>query len=250
VRIAALYDVHGNTPALEAVLAELESEAPDAVVFGGDLVSGPLPRETLDLMLGLGERARFVRGNADRELLELYEGRREPRPGGLSDRWVAEQLTAEERELLRTLPETVVVEVEALGPVRFCHATPRSDEEILTSETPDAYVAAAVAGVEEPLVVCGHTHVQYDRTVGGTRVVNAGSVGMPYADELAAHWALLGPDVEFRQTPYDVEAAVERVGRSAYPQAAAFVDENMRTLPSAAEATALFERMARERGER
>jgi predicted phosphodiesterase len=173
MRVAALYDVHGNRAALEAVLAELEGMDVH-IVSGGDLVAGPHGRNCLDLLLGLGDRATFVRGNADREVDELAEVVDEWSPG-------------------------VVLTVDGLGPVEFCHATPESDEEIITRLTPDDVVRSRFAS---PLTVVGHTHVQFDRIVGGIRVVNAGSVGMPYEAKPGAYWALLGPDVELRRTEY------------------------------------------------
>jgi predicted phosphodiesterase len=198
-RVAALYDVHGNLPALEAVLAELDREPVDAIVCGGDVAAGPMPSEVLEL---LRERdAQFVRGNADRELRD----------------WDAERLTADQLDFLRALPLTVSLDVDGLGPVLFCHATPRSDEEIVTRLTPDEEVAATLEGVSELVVVCGHVHVQYDRRVGGHRVVNAGSVGLPYEGRAGAFWALLGPDVEPRETSYDLEDAVQRLRDTGYP---------------------------------
>jgi predicted phosphodiesterase len=205
VRVAALYDVHGNLPALEAVLAELDGERVDAYVFGGDIVAGPMPRETLERVVSLGERAHVIRGNADRIALELRRG--EPvEGGGLTDTGVGQQLTDEQAAMLERAPLTVTLDVDGLGPTCFCHATPRDDEEIFTERDPEDVVAEMLAGTAEGVVVCGHTHMQVDRRVGSWRVVNAGSVGLPN-DAVGAHYALLGPDVELRQTDYDREAA-------------------------------------------
>jgi predicted phosphodiesterase len=208
MRVAALYDVHGNLPALEAVLRELEREEPDAIVFGGDILAGPMPRETLELVRSLGH-ARLIRGNADRIALEFRRGVRQE-PEGLED-WVAAQLSDEEAGYLESLPLTVTLDVEGLGPTCFCHATPRDDEEIFTERDPEEVVAEMLAGTEETTVVCGHTHMQVDRRVGRWRVVNAGSVGMPYENESGARWALLGPDVDLRRTDYDREDAARRL---------------------------------------
>jgi len=227
VRVAALYDVHGNLPALEAVLAEVEEEAPDVVLVGGDVSAGPFPAESLELLRSLGDRAVWIRGNGDREL----EG------------WCAEQLSDEQREFLLSLPLSVVIDVDRLGPVLFCHGSPRSDEEILTERSPDLRLSAALASVGERVVVSGHTHLPYDRTFEGFRLVNPGSVGMPYG-EPGAHWGLLGPGVELRRTDYDREAAADRIRASGSPQAAMFADENVLSVPSAAEAIEFFERMA------
>ena len=190
MRVAALADVHGNLPALEAVLADLESARVELIVSCGDLIGGPRGNECLEKLVALGERVRFVRGNADREVPELADA-------------------------VATWATTVELEVGGLGRVVFCHGSPRSDEEIFTKLSPDERVATAVAGVDADVVVCGHTHVQFDREVGGVRLVNAGSVGMPYEGRLGAFWALLGPDVELRRTEYDVEAAIDALGADA-----------------------------------
>jgi predicted phosphodiesterase len=241
VRVAALYDVHGNLPALQAVLAELEEIEPDVVVVGGDIVLGPMPSETLELLLALGERALFVRGNCDRLMNE------EITEGGLNAdraRWSAEQLTRGQRAWLGGLPDTQVVDVDGLGPTLFCHGSPRSDEEILTAISSDLRVAEAVAGVAEEVVVCGHTHVQFDRLSADKRLVNAGSVGMPYESLPGAYWALLGAGLELRRTDYDREAAAEAIRATGFPDANEFADANVLTIPSAQEATEIFERMA------
>lgn len=207
-RVAVLADVHGNLPALEAVLAEVEQEGVDLVVSGGDVATGPMPAECVDALLGL-ERVVWVRGNADRDAI--------PDRYAEVTRWVAERLGPERQELLAGAPLTARVEVAGLGPMLFFHGTPRSDEEILTKVSPEHRVAAALAEVDERVVVHGHTHVQYDREVGGRRVVNAGSVGIPYEGRHGAFWALLGPDVELRRTEYDVEAAVGSIRATGYP---------------------------------
>jgi putative phosphoesterase len=196
MRIAALYDVHGNLPALEAVLAEVEAEAPDAIVVGGDLGPGPFVGECLERLQALGPR--WVMGNGDREIVE---GSREHGAG-----WVAERLSPAQRDALAAFEPVV-----RLGGVLFCHGSPRSDTEMITRITPDERLAPMLAGVSEPLVVCGHTHQQFDRRVAGKRVVNAGSVGLPYEGDAAAFWLMLGPEPELRRTSYDVAAAVAQM---------------------------------------
>jgi putative phosphoesterase len=242
VRVAALYDIHGNLPALDAVLAEVEASSADLVLVGGDVALGPMPRETVKRLLSLGAGARFVRGNCDRELAGS-----KVEPEGLWAerlRWTAAQLTEQDRTLLAGLPETAVVEIDGLGSTLFCHATPRSDEEIVTRITPEERLREVLAGVEQAVVVCGHTHMQFDRSVGSVRLVNAGSVGMPYEGEPGAYWALLGPDVEFRRTPYDLEAAAAAVRASGFPGAEEHAAENVIASASATEATEFFERSA------
>jgi putative phosphoesterase len=238
--VAALYDVHGNLPALEAVLAELAELELGLVVVGGDVALGPMPRETLERLVGVGREMRFVRGNADRE---AAEGSGE---GGAS--WVAERLTAEQRDFLGRLPLTEQVEVQGLGRVVFCHATPRSDEELVTRVTPEGRMRDVLADVAADLVVCGHVHVRYDRVVAGKRIVNPGSVGLPYEGEPGAYWALLGPDVELRRTLYDVPEAMERIRATGFPGADDLFADSVVTPVSGDDATAYFERVAAERG--
>lgn len=205
--VAALYDVHGNLPALEAVLADADSA--DAVVFGGDLIWGPWPRECLELSLSLGDRAHFVRGNTDRFVLTSNDE---------SSLWVRERLSAEQLELVLAWPQTLV-----LDRVLYCHATPRSDEEIVLPVSSENRWAEVLAGVEDDVVVCGHTHVQFDEVHAGRRIVNPGSVGNP-TDRATAWWALVGPDVELRTTDYDTEATAAAMRVRGFPRTD-FADE-------------------------
>jgi putative phosphoesterase len=227
-RVAALYDIHANLPALDAVLAE--ADAADLIVVGGDFAHGPLPAETVDRLRALGDRVRFIRGNADREV-------------GAEAAWQREPLGEERLRFVAGLPETVTVEVDGLGSVLFCHGSPRSDEEIITAVTPEERLGRILAGVTQPVVVCGHTHHQFDRSVRGVRVVNAGSVGMPYEGRPGAFWAMLGPDVELRSTAYDLHAAAAAIAASGYPDAAELVD-TLRNPPGADEVARHFESLA------
>jgi putative phosphoesterase len=214
-RVAVIADVHGNAPAFAAVLAEIEREQPDLIVSCGDLTWGPLPEETYELALGLN--ARFVRGNADRAVLErVSETERE--------QWMQAHHTDAMRDFLAEFDEKVVVEVDGLGPVRFCHGSPRSDEECVTPETPEERVREFSAGVDERVIVTAHVHIQFDRTAAGIRSLNPGSVGLPYEGRPGAYWALLGPDVELRRTEYDVDATVERFRASGQPNVEQIVE--------------------------
>ena len=191
MRIAALYDIHGNVPALDSVLADADAEV---ILVGGDFVAGPWPAETYERLRSLEGDVRFIRGNADREVVDEEPGRAPPE---LME-FVRERLPEEAFGFLRTLPLTVSV-----GRALFCHATPRNDEEIFTRISPDERWEEALAGVDAEVVVCGHTHIQFDRRIGDIRLVNAGSVGMPYEREPGAYWALVdGTDVELRRTEY------------------------------------------------
>jgi putative phosphoesterase len=248
MQIAAIYDVHGNARALEAVLAEIEELGADWIVVGGDLASGPMPGETLDRLMALGRRTRFIRGNSDREIVAYYD--RHPGPGHDEDpftsvlTWTAERITRSQRDFLANLPEQAVVETEGLGEVLFCHGSPRSDEEIITSATPEDRLRVMVHEVAQDVIVCGHTHMQFERQVDGRRVINAGSVGMPYEGEPGAYWLLLGPTASFRRTPYDVQRATREILASGFPGAEEFTQENILNSPSASYATAYFEELA------
>jgi predicted phosphodiesterase len=197
VRIAALYDIHGNLPALDAVLAEVPDDA--TILLGGDHVYGPLPAKTLARLRALGERAIWLRGNCDRELSEPGTG---PSSVDVLD-WVRSQLEDEDVAFLHELPATVTLAVEGIGDVLFCHSTPGNDIDFFTDVTPEQRLLPLFAEITPATVACGHSHLQFEREVGRTRVVNAGSVGMAYEDEPGAYWAVLGPEVEFHRTQFE-----------------------------------------------
>jgi len=223
-RVAALYDVHANLPALDAVLADVSAAGVDAIVFGGDLVAGPLPVQTLARVRSIGSPpVRLVRGNGDREVLDPPGGEAPP---AVMARFVAPRLGAADRALVAAFEEAVVLDIAGLGRVRFVHATPRSDTEILTSLTPPERWRPMFAGVGEDVVVCGHTHRQSDRRLGTVRVVNAGAIGMPYEGRAGAYWALLGPDVELRRTEVDVAVMAAAIRASGYPLAEDMIAES------------------------
>jgi putative phosphoesterase len=245
MRVAAIYDIHGNLPALEAVLQEIRQAGVDRIVVGGDVVPGPMPRETIAFLLDLDIPVQFIQGNGDREVLAQREGKE---TGAIPEqfrevmRWVARQLTLEDERLLASWPETLRIEIPGLGEVLFCHATPRSDTEIFTRLTPENRLLPIFAGVDASVVVCGHTHMQFDWTVGGIRIVNAGSVGMPFG-EPGADWLLLGPDVQLRHTAYDLANAAERIRATDYPQAQEFAARNVLHPPSVGEMLETFSRV-------
>ena len=222
MRIAALYDIHGNLPALDAVLADVERAAADAIVVGGDVAAGPMPAETIARLQALGERARFVMGNADRELVEAFDAGARPADAGEDPvarftAWAAARLERAQRDFLASFEPLVRLDADGLGPVLFCHGSPRSDTEMITALTPAERLEPMLAGVSEPVVVCGHTHHQFDRVLAGRRVLNAGSVGMPYQGDAAAFWLLLGEEAELRRTAYDVDAALATLRATGAP---------------------------------
>jgi predicted phosphodiesterase len=221
----------------------------DIVVIGGDVAAGPLPGETIAQMMVLGQRARYVRGNADREVVDAYDlGRCSPEeesgPAERAAAFGAARLTRNQRDFLADFQPTVVLEIDGLGPTVFCHGSPRSDAEIITTATADERLREIVAGVTEAIVVGGHTHRQFDRHIGEHRFVNAGSVGSPYEGRAGAYWALLGPDVSLRCTPYDIADAAEQLRATEYPDVEEMLRESLTDPVDPDEVAAFFEDLA------
>jgi putative phosphoesterase len=212
-RVAVLNDIHGNLPALDAVLDEVREAGVDRIVVGGDVLPGPMPRETFKRLMDVTTPIEYLYGNGDVAVLEQLSGRepsKVPEPYWPMIRWNAGQLDADSRRLLASWPKLVTLQIDGLGEVLFCHATPRNEDEIFTRVTPDAALLPIFEPLTASVVVCGHTHMQFDRTIGRTRVVNAGSVGMPFGAP-GADWLLLGPGIELRHTTYDLEKAAARM---------------------------------------
>jgi len=224
VRIAVLADIHGNLPALEAVLEEVDRIGVDRIVLLGDIAGGPMPAQTLDRLSALGDRAVWVHGNGERELVAGLDGDAVTGPAGEVVAACVPLLDQRHRALMADLPMTVSIDIEGLGPTLFCHATPRRDDEFILVDSPIQRWERVLHGVAEQVVVCGHTHMPFDRLVSRRRVVNPGSVGMAYGPP-GAYWALLGPGVQLRRTAYDLDSAAERLARSGYLNAAAWAEE-------------------------
>lgn len=234
MRVAALYDIHGNLPALEAVVEEVYTSAVDLIVVGGDAVLGPMPRETLEYLFACQIPVQFIQGNCEREMLtQLAGGDPASVPPAFREimRWVGDQLHPEQRRQIASWPVAVQLEIPGLGDVLFCHATPRSDTETFTRHTPEERLRPVFDGLDVAVVVCGHTHMQFDRTIGRMRVINAGSVGMPFG-EPGAYWLVLGPGVTHRTTQFDLSRAAQRVRATEYPQAKEFASHNVIRPPS------------------
>lgn len=245
MRVAAIYDIHGNLPALEAVLHDILQAGVNYVVVGGDVFPGPMPRETLACLLDLAIPTHFILGNGETAVLEQMAGRE---PAAVPEeyrpiiQWTAQQLRPEDERFLASWPKTLRLDIQGLGGMLFCHATPRNENEIFTRLTPEERLLPVFEGLDAPVVVCGHTHMQFDRMIGKIRVVNAGSVGMPFSDP-GAYWLLLGPDVQLRHTQYDLTKASERIRATSYPQAEDFAARNVLQPPSEAEMLELFSRV-------
>jgi predicted phosphodiesterase len=235
MRIAALFDIHGNLPALEAVLADVRAASVDRLVVGGDIVVGPMTREALAYVRALDLPVEFIYGNCEVAVLDQLAGRA-PKPAWLSPKyrpileWTAEQHRGD-REVLASWPLTRRLDVPGIGTVLFCHATPRNDDDGFLKTTVEEKIRPLFDGLGAALVVCGHTHMQFDRMVGTTRVISAGSVGQPFG-EPGAYWLLIGPDVELRRTAYDLEAAAHRIRATSYPAAEEFAAKNVLEPPT------------------
>ncbi|MEM7335348.1 MAG: metallophosphoesterase family protein [Chloroflexota bacterium] len=245
MRIAAIYDIHGNLPALEAVIKEIGDAHVDHIVVGGDVVAGPMPVECVDLLHSKSHEIpiSFVHGNAESELLRVVSGQA---AAGLSPRadeeaeWLATTLRPDQIEFLKGWLPTVTLNLDSNTAVLFCHATPQNDTAVFTIQTPAAKVRSLLGNVAANIVVCGHTHMQFDRQLGGIRIVNAGSVGMPFG-QTGAFWLMLDTQkVDMQHTVYDLQLAANRINQSGYPQAGEFVMRNVLSAPVKADAMAML----------
>lgn len=217
MRVAAIYDIHANYSALKAVLEEIRKANIEQVVVGGDLAWGPEPRQVMDLLMDYKDAFIFIRGNVDREVSYRYGKEK-----GLDDftaelnNWCADQLTEEHLRFLKNLPEKKTLSIDGLGEVLFVHGSPRSDEEAIRLNTTDNEIRLMIKNVSQDIIVCGHTHIQFDRFVDDKRIINAGSVGLQSRAN-GACWALLSTEIELKITPYDTKRASERILKSNTP---------------------------------
>jgi predicted phosphodiesterase len=234
VRLAVLSDIHGNLPALQAVLEEVLRSGVDRIVVGGDVFPGPMPHLVLRRLRDVGTPVDFIYGNGEVAILEHLAGKVPsllPQSYLPQVRWNVDQLDDAEREMVASWPMTIRLSVPPFGDVLFCHATPRNENEIFTHLTAEDRLIPIFDAANASVVVCGHTHVQFDRSVGRTRVINAGSVGMPFGPA-GADWLILGPELELRHTLYDLDAAAEQIRRSGYPAAEEFATRYVLHPPS------------------
>jgi predicted phosphodiesterase len=223
--LAILYDVHGNRPALEAVLQDARTAGADRFLLGGDYSAfGAWPVECVEILRGLGERATWIRGNWERWQAEPDAVPDAPVIQGAAA-WVREQLGPASIAELAALPTRAV-----LRDTLFVHGSPLSDIEPFGPEPDPEGDDQALAGVSQRRVVFGHSHLQFSRTTaGGIELANPGSVGLPWDGDARAAYALLGEDaLELRRVAYDLEAAASAVEAIGEPWCAATA-ERLRT---------------------
>jgi len=234
MKIAALYDIHGNLPALEAVLKEVEILNVDQLVIGGDAVLGPMSKDCLDTLLTQDIPTSFIIGNAETAALNQMQGKS---PGKFPENvledieFTANELITEHQQLISNWPKTITLEVDGFGKILFCHATPRDEFEIFTIRTQEDKLLKIFDEADADIVICGHTHMQFDRMIGKTRVINAGSVGMPFG-KTGADWLLIDSSIELRNTTYDLEKAAAIIKQTEYPEANHFAENNVLNPPS------------------
>ncbi len=236
MRIAALYDIHGNLPAMEAALHACRQEGTSAVVIGGDIAAGPLPAQTLDIVMALGKWAVPIQGPKDRALVEAYDLRMAGKVKQLVAfdpvvAWAAGRITGSHRDFLASLPESVLLHADELGEILFCRSLPGDNVRDVAVDTPQEEIAGMIEGVAARVVVLAGAHAAFERAVGGRRIVSPGSVGMPCGQEPGAAWALFGPEVGLRRTDYDLARAARRIVRSGMPGARALVRERVLSVP-------------------
>lgn len=243
--VAALYDIHANLPALDAVLNEVFDLSVDRIVVGGDVLPGPMPREALTRLAETRRPVDFIVGNGEVAVLDCVAGdtpRGVPAAYQPTLRWVAENISSDQVQFILSWPKTLRMSLEGLGDVLFCHATPRNENECFTEFTPEGTLAPIFTPAKANLVVCGHTHMQFDRQIEATRVANAGSVGMPFGKP-GADWLLLSPSgLEFRHTSYDLNGVADQVRRTGYPQSEEFATHSILQPPTREEMLKVFGR--------
>jgi putative phosphoesterase len=242
-RIAVVSDIHGVLPALDAVLAEPDVDGADLIVVTGDIAAGPQPTEVLDRLSGLGDHVLLVRGNADRDLVSIARDGNLPDGTPPIDVWAGQRLTDEHVRILAALPHPVVLPLERVGDILFCHGSPRDDNEVVLVDTRLSRWSEVLTGVPESVrtVVCGHTHMPFARLVDRRWIVNSGSIGMPYGSR-GLPWTLLtGTGVQLRWTSTDTDAlADEVVAACSYPNIEDWADTYIRNPLSDAVAVEAF----------
>jgi diadenosine tetraphosphatase ApaH/serine/threonine PP2A family protein phosphatase len=237
--LACLADVHGNTAALDAVLASEDFAQAGAVAFLGCTTTGPDPRGVLERCADLTMPVFHLAGNGERRVLELASGIRAPERE--VDEWLVAAHGDDGLATIGSWAGGLRAAHPPPGGLRLCHGSPRSDIEVLTSLTGDDRLREATTGVDEAVVVHGHTHVQYHRHAVGKVITGAGSVGLPYAASPGARWALICDEVRLVVTPYDLDRAEALITAAGYPGQAYL--KTLRQPPSPEAKTAAAEKL-------
>ena len=236
MRVGLVSDVHGNLLALDAVLAELERERLDRLVCLGDICFGPQAHECLARVRELG--CPVVLGNWDSWSIDGFPPADDPVGIMLYEigAWWARQLTPDDHDFIRTFVPTLEVPLEGSRMLCF-HGSPHSFSDWIFATTPDEDLETMFDGVDAPVLVGGHTHLQLLRRFGHSLIVNPGSIGQPFSQWWprpirVAHWAEYGIvdsqdghlTVDLRRVPYDVDDLLRIFAESKMPHARWWID--------------------------
>ena len=211
-RLAVLADVHGNLPALEAVLADIRHHDVHGFIVAGDLVGGPRPVESIQVLRSLPSW--IIQGNSDAGFIRYAEG--EAPPAWHTNlqfallRWGVRQLDQEMLDFLKSLPEQRVISLPGTVPIRVVHGSPRDPAESIYPDRDPELLDEALAQITEPVLICGHTHEPWARERGDRLALNPGSVAGPLDGYVGAQYALLTWrdsrwHVRHRAMPYDLD---------------------------------------------
>ncbi|EAV39121.1 metallophosphoesterase family protein [Oenococcus oeni] len=198
---------------------------PDLLVFGGDLISGPMPLETLDLIYDLKSKYRTasVLGNNDQDIIDSYENKKLSLSNKAQEqiKWVTRLLNEKQILDLKDMPININV-----GKYFFCHAIADDNRTIFTQKTRISNIKQLFLEVISPFIICGHTHLQFKLKIGSQQIINAGSVGMPFSDKKGAQWLWIeNNNFQFRRTLFDEDIAIKNMKNSDFPFVNQFIEE-------------------------
>ena len=246
MKIATIYDIHANPTALLSVLKDIQNYEVDLIVIGGDVIAGPFPTETLTILTEIKTPTKFILGNAESEVIRYINGKP---VNGLSNRaneeakWVANQISSSHKTFIKNWSKTFQAVIKEVGTVLFCHATPGSDIEIFTRISSNQRILKLFDGVRASIIICGHTHMPFDLKFGKSRIINSGSVGMPFGTNQAS-WLLIDQQINFMTTSYDIQMAAQLISTSNYPYKESFIRNNVLNVPEEQKALNMLESMA------
>jgi putative phosphoesterase len=191
--IAVLSDVHGNMPALEAVISEIENQNIESILVAGDLIGGPNPNQAIKLLKSLG--CIMIAGNMDLDLLRLARGEAPKEWYSIKEygvwRWTNERLEPDVLDFLESLPEQRVIRIRNAAPIRLVHGSPRSPYEAIFPDRDPDVLSAVIQETQEQVLVCGHIHVPWEKRIQGKLIFNPGAVSAPLSGHVGAHYAIL-----------------------------------------------------------